>query len=52
MALNTGDLQVKGRPKMFKSDLVKVTIRIPESLKSRIQDYANSKEIKYLMSII
>ncbi len=38
---------MKGRPKMFKSDLVKVTIRIPESLKSRIQDYAHSKKIKF-----
>ncbi len=47
MALNNGGLLVKGRPRMFKSDLVKVTIRIPESLKSRIQEYANRKKIKF-----
>ena len=38
---------MKGRPRTFKSGLVKVTLRIPESLKGKIQDYAESHEIKF-----
>lgn len=38
---------MKGRPRVFKSDLVKVSLRIPENLKSRIQEYAQSHQIKF-----
>jgi len=38
---------LKGRPKLFKSDLVKVTIRIPESLKKRIEEYAERNKINF-----
>ncbi len=38
---------MKGRPRVFKPDLEKVTLRIPESLRSRIQDYAKSHEINF-----
>ena len=38
---------MKGRPKIFKSGLVKVTLRIPEVLKQRIQEYAESRKIKF-----
>ncbi len=38
---------MKGRPRLFKSDLVKVTMRIPESLKKRIEDYAERNEINF-----
>ncbi|MEX2705521.1 MAG: hypothetical protein Q6352_009710 [Candidatus Freyrarchaeum guaymaensis] len=38
---------MKGRPRMFKSGLVKVTLRIPEILKQRIQEYAENHRIKF-----